>query len=58
MIEGYVESIFSKIVKGELDKEKIVEQFLHKFKRLSGDMCKTERWKTACHIVTKNANLA
>ena len=61
MIEDYVENVFSEIVKGEVDKEKIAEQLMQKFKKLSMDMCTTERWKAACRIVDKklvNDNLA
>ena len=61
VIEGYVEKAFDEIFKNQIDKEKVIEKFLQKFKNRSEDMCTFKQWKAACHIVAKklvNGNLA
>ena len=53
MIEGYVEKVINAILKDEIDKNIIMEKFMHKFENVSKDMDNDERWKAACRIVGK-----
>ena len=60
MVEEYVEKACDEIFKKQIDKEKVIEKVLQKFKYDSEDTCTVKRWKAACHIVAKklvNGNL-
>ena len=53
MIEGYVEKVVNAVLKDEIDKNIIMENFMQKFENASKDMDNDERWKAACRIVSK-----
>ena len=53
MIEAHVVKVVNGILKDEIDKDKIMEKCIQKFKNISKDMANDERWKAACHIVSK-----
>ena len=53
MIDSYVEKAFSELLTNAVDKEKIMDKFLDKFKDLSVPMSSNKRWRTACRIISK-----
>ena len=53
MIDSYVEKAFSELLTNAVDKEKIMEKFLDKFRDLSEPMSANKRWRTACRIISK-----
>ena len=53
MIDSYVERAFSALLTNAVDKEKIMENFLDKFKDPSEPISANRRWRTACRIISK-----